>query len=115
MAFQQHYVDLMNVLQPHVEDVAFSAYPATLISSDLKAVIINSSNMPSKRKVSKLLKHILELIITKKEEPLLLFVDVLKEQQSMLVLMGNRLESTYSKCNTCLLFLDTNCLSSDWV
>ena len=103
MALQQHYVDLMNVLQPHVEDIAFSAcYHETLIPSETKEIIILSPAMPLKRKVTKLLCAIQESI-TDNNKLLLRFVEMLKKWEACVELMGDRLFTTYCECIIILL------------
>ena len=97
VAFQQHYVDLMDILHAHVEDVAAACFTNSLISPDVQHTITFSPTMPSSHKVTKLLDAV-QKSIHYDSNSLLKFVEVLRKQGASLELMGNRLDSTYCEC-----------------
>ena len=97
LAFQQHYVDLLDTLHAHVEDVAASCYSRGLISPSVKHTIISSPTMPSSTKVTQLLDAV-QKSISENNRSLLGFVEVLRKQGALLELMGDRLDSTYREC-----------------
>ena len=96
-AFQQHYVDLLDTLHAHVEDVAAACFTNSLITPDIQHTITFSPTMPSSTKVTQLLDAV-QKSIHDDSKSLLQFVEVLRKQGASLELMGDRLDSTYCEC-----------------
>lgn len=102
IAFQQHYTDLLRVLQRWILPVTSSCHAKGLISDDITQTIKCSEAMPSDERVSRLLNAV-QTSICDEQETLCLFVKVLKEQGASLELIGEKLDKTYRKCG------HTNC------